>query len=421
MGLEAEAGAGVTTEYICPMHPEVVETEPGACPHCGMGLEAEAGAGVTTEYICPMHPEVVETEPGECPLCGMALEPRSVTLEEGPNPELIDMRRRFWIALVLTAPLLLIAMADMVGQAVAVEWLGVNGLRWVQLVLATPVVLWGGAPFFVRGWNSLVTRHLNMFTLIAIGTGAAYAFSTVAVVLPGLFPDSVRGPGGEIGVYFEAAAVITTLVLLGQVLELRARGETSGAIRALLGLAPTTARRLDDGGGEIDVPLDAVQPGDRLRVRPGDKVPVDGIVVSGTSAIDESMVTGEPIPVEKGPGDRLTGATLNGSGSFIMSAERVGADSLLHQIVRMVSEAQRSRAPIQRLADVVAGYFVPAVVVVAALTFAVWAWLGPPPSLAFGLVNAIAVPSSSRVRARLGSPRRCRSWSASDAARGRAF
>ena len=230
----------------------------------------------------------------------MALEPRTVTLEEGPNPEQIDMRRRFWVALVLTAPLLLIAMADMVGQAVAVEWLGLSGLRWVQLVLATPVVLWGGAPFFVRGWNSLVTRHLNMFTLIAIGTGAAYAFSTVAVVLPGLFPDSVRGPGGEIGVYFEAAAVITTLVLLGQVLELRARGETSGAIRALLGLAPTTARRLDDAGAEFDVPLDAVRPGDRLRVRPGEKVPVDGIVIDGTSAIDESMVTGEPIPVEKG-------------------------------------------------------------------------------------------------------------------------
>jgi Cu+-exporting ATPase len=321
----------------------------------------------------------------------MALEPRTVSLEEEANPELTDMTRRFWISVILTVPLLLIAMSDMLPGQPVQHALSARLLTWVQMLFATPVVLWGGWPFFVRAWASIVNRSLNMFTLIAIGTGTAYGFSVLATVLPDIFPASFRTHSGQVAVYFEAAAVITTLVLLGQVLELRARSQTSGAIRALLGLAPKTARRLRDEGTEEDIPLDQVQSGDRLRVRPGEKIPVDGIVLEGRSTVDESMVTGEPLPVEKVPGSRVTGGTVNGAGSFVMRAERVGADTLLAQIVRMVSEAQRSRAPIQRLADAVSAYFVPAVILVALLTFVVWGLYGPAPRLGYALVNAVAV------------------------------
>ncbi|NIR28992.1 MAG: heavy metal translocating P-type ATPase, partial [Gammaproteobacteria bacterium] len=337
-----------------------------------------------------MHPEIVRDEPGDCPICGMALEPRTVTLEEEENPELRDMTRRFWVSAALSVPLVIIAMGDVVG--LSFEWLASpRVLSWVELVLATPVVLWGGAPFFVRFWRSLVHRSLNMFTLIGLGVGVAYAYSVVAAVLPGVFPPAFRDAHGEVAVYFEAAAVITTLVLLGQVLELKARSRTGAAIRALLGLAPKTARRINPDGSEEDVALDRVQAGDRLRVRPGEKVPVDGRVVEGASAVDESMITGEPMPVEKNPGDRVIGATVNATGSLVMEAERVGADTVLSQIVQMVAEAQRSRAPIQKLADLVAGYFVPTVVGVAVVTFVIWALVGPEPALAFALVNAVAV------------------------------
>jgi Cu+-exporting ATPase len=338
-----------------------------------------------------MHPEIVRPEPGSCPICGMALEPRTVTLEEEANPELVLMTRRFWVSLVLTAPVFLLAMSEMIpGQpvqhALPRGWLG-----WLQLGFATPVVLWGGWPFFERGWASITRRSPNMFTLIAMGTGTAYGYSLVATVFPDIFPDSFRGHGGEVPVYFEAAAVITTLVLLGQVLELRARSQTSSAIKALLGLTPKTARRLEADGSEADIPLARVQPGDRLRVRPGEKVPVDGVVIEGASSVDESMVTGEPFPVEKRAGDRVTGGTVNGTGALVMRAERVGSETLLAQIVRLVSQAQRTRAPIQRLADVVASYFVPMVVLVAVMSFVAWAWLGPPPRLAHALLNAVAV------------------------------
>jgi len=379
--------------HTCPMHPEVEREGPGACPKCGMALEP-AGApepASRTEWTCPMHPEIVRDAPGSCPICGMALEPRTVEAEEAENPELVDMTRRFWVSAVLTAPLLALVMGrHLVGGAV--EGLMASGAGpWIELGLATPVVLWGGWPFFVRAWQSLVHRSLNMFTLIGLGVAVAYVYSVVATVAPGVFPASFRGEGGHVGVYFEAAAVIVTLVLLGQVLELRARSRTGAAIRALLGLAPATARRIGADGGERDVPLAEVRVGDRLRVRPGEKVPVDGVVVDGRSSVDESMVSGEPIPIEKGPGDRLVGATVNGTGSLVMEAERVGADTLLARIVQMVAEAQRSRAPIQRLADQVAGWFVPAVVAVAALTFAVWSLVGPEPAMAYGVINAVAV------------------------------
>ena len=344
-----------------------------------------------TTYTCPMHPEIVRDRPGACPICGMALEPRTVTLEEEENLELTDMRRRFWVSVALTVPLLLIAMGNYVAANPLPKLVPRAVLAWLELVLATPVVLWGGWPFFVRGWRSVVTWNLNMFTLIGLGVAVAYAYSVVAHVLPGLFPASFRNEAGEVGVYFEVAAVIVTLVLLGQVLELKARSRTSAAIKALLGLAPKTARRLRDDGAEEDVPLDRVQPGDRLRVRPGEKVPVDGVVLEGTSAVDESMMTGEPVPVEKGPEDRVIGATVNGTGALVIRAERVGAETLLAQIVRMVSEAQRSRAPIQKLADRVAAYFVPAVVAVAALTFVIWGLVGPDPKMAHAIVNAVAV------------------------------
>src|SRR6266498_3119063 len=387
-GNETEQGV-----YVCPMDPEVRESKPGACPKCGMALEPAAPASplVKTEYVCPMHPEIVRAEPGACPICGMALEPRTVTLEEETNPELIDMTRRFWIGVVLSLPIAFLAMSEMIPGQPLQRSFSPRLLNWLQLVLATPVVLWGGWPFFQRGWTSIVNRSLNMFTLIAIGVDTAYVYSLAATLFADAFPPSFRGHGGEVAVYFDAAAVITTLVLLGQVLELRARSKTSNAIKALLGLAPKTARLLRDDGTETDVPLERVQVGDRLRVRPGEKIPVDGIVLEGATSVDESMITGEPIPIEKTKGSPVTGGTVNGTGSFVMRAERVGSDTLLAQIVRMVAEAQRSRAPIQRLADVVAGYFVPAVVLVAIITFIAWASFGPEPAMAYGLLNAVAV------------------------------
>jgi len=349
-------------------------------------------SGTETIYTCPMHPEIRKPGPGSCPICGMALEPRTVSAEaEEDDTELRDMTRRFWISLLLSLPLLAFAMSDMLPSNPLRHVASPRAIAWFQLVLATPVVLWGGWPFFERAWVSVLNRRLNMFTLIALGTGAAWAYSVVATVAPDLFPESFRTHGGEVGLYFEAAAVITVLVLLGQVLELRARSQTSSAIKALLGLAPRTARRLLPDGREEDAPLDAVQPGETLRVRPGERVPVDGVVVEGASAVDESMVTGEPIPVEKVAGSRVTGGTVNGTGGFVMRAERVGAETLLAQIVRMVSEAQRSRAPIQRLADQVSAWFVPAVVVVAVVSALVWALVGPEPRMAYALVNAVAV------------------------------
>ena len=349
-------------------------------------------SGTETIYTCPMHPEIRKPGPGSCPICGMALEPRTVSVgAEEDNAELRDMTRRFWVSLLLSLPLLAFAMSDMLPSNPLRHVASPRAIAWFQLVLATPVVLWGGWPFFERAWVSVLNRRLNMFTLIALGTGAAWAYSVVATVAPDLFPESFRTHGGEVGLYFEAAAVITVLVLLGQVLELRARSQTSSAIKALLGLAPRTARRLLPDGREEDAPLDAVQPGETLRVRPGERVPVDGVVVEGASAVDESMVTGEPIPVEKVAGSRVTGGTVNGTGGFVMRAERVGAETLLAQIVRMVSEAQRSRAPIQRLADQVSAWFVPAVVVVAVVSALVWALVGPEPRMAYALVNAVAV------------------------------
>jgi P-type Cu+ transporter len=348
-------------------------------------------AGDDRIYTCPMHPQVRQKGPGSCPICGMALEPVTVTSEEGPDPELADMTRRFWVGVVFTLPLLVFVMGDMLPGQPLRHLIPPRVSAWLQLVLATPAVLWAGWPFFVRGWASIVNRSLNMFTLIALGTGTAYVYSVVGSVTPRLFPESFRTHGGEVGLYFEAAAVITVLVLLGQVLELRARSQTSSAIRALLNLAPPTARQIRPDGTEEDVPLAAVVVGDRLRVRPGERLPVDGVVVEGSSAVDESMLTGEPIPVEKISGSRVIGGTVNGTGSVIMRAERVGSETLLARIVQMVSEAQRSRAPIQRLADQVSAWFVPAVVVVAILTFIGWALWGPEPRLAYGLVNALAV------------------------------
>ena len=345
---------------------------------------------VGVKYTCPMHPQIIKDKPGPCPICGMALEPMTATSDDA-NPELIDMNRRFWACLALSAPLLLLAMSEMIpGQPLA-HVLSGRPLLWVQLLLATPVVLWGGKPFFERGWASVRSLHLNMFTLIALGTGVSYGYSLLATLFPGLVPASLRAHGGTVPVYFEAAAVITTLVLLGQVLELRARSQTSSAIRSLLGLAPKTARRLGDDGIEADVPLDEVRVGDRLRVRPGEKIPVDGVVLEGTSPVDESMVTGEPIPVEKATGGRLIGGTVSGTGSLIMRAEAVGSETMLARIVKMVGDAQRTRALIQRLADVVSGYFVPVVLAISALTFVIWASFGPEPRLAYALVNAVAV------------------------------
>jgi Cu+-exporting ATPase len=342
-------------------------------------------------YTCPMHPEIVRDRPGSCPICGMALEPRTVTLDEGENPELVDMGRRFWVSTLLTVPVVLIAMRHLIPGDPFSRIASHELLGSLEMLLATPVVLWGGWPFFVRGWRSVVSWKLNMYTLIALGVAVAYAYSVVAHLFPALFPASFRGETGEVGVYFEAAAVITVLVLLGEVLQLQARSRTSAAIKVLLGLAPKTARRLKDDGTEEDVLLDQVQPGDRLRVRPGEKVPVDGGVLEGRSAVDESMITGEPIPVEKAPGARVIGATVNGTGSLVMEAQRVGAETVLAQIVRMVAEAQRSRAPIQKLADRVSAVFVPTVVIIAAVTFVIWGVLGPDPKSAHALINAVAV------------------------------
>ncbi len=381
-----------TRAYVCPMCPEVRQFGPGPCPKCGMALDPEspALAATKTEYTCPMHPEIVRSGPGNCPICGMALEPRTVTVEED-NPELRDMTRRFWISLLLTAPLLAIAMGSMLRPHTFMASPWTWGLPWLELLLATPVVLWGGWPFFQRGWASVVNRSTNMFTLIAMGTGVAYLFSVVATLFPQIFPASFRSMGDRPDVYFEAAAAIVTLVLLGQVLELRARSRTSSAIRALLDLSPKMARVMSADGSERDIPLEQVKPGDRLRVRPGEKIPVDGVVLEGSSAVDESMITGESIPVEKTAASRVIGATVNGNGSLVMRAERVGSETMLAQIVQMVSHAQRTRAPIQRLADKVAGWFVPAVIAIAVITFIAWVALGPGPRFAHAIVNAVAV------------------------------
>ena len=374
--------------HVCPMDPDVKQEGPGACPKCGMGLEPLQPVIVSKqEYVCPMHPEIVKDEQGSCPICGMSLEPRTVTLEE-ENPELVDMSRRFWISTVFSLPLLLFTMSKMF-PAISFDSSGWG--NWFEFILATPVVLWAGAPFFKRGWDSIVYKSLNMFTLIAIGMGVAYVYSVVATLFPEIFPAAFRDANGEVGLYFEAAAVITTLVLLGQVLELRARSKTSSAIKALLGLAPKNARIIDEKGEEKDIPLENVVAGDLLRGRPGEKVPVDGKVTDGESFIDESMISGEPMEVKKSIGDSVTGGTVNGKGSFLMKAERVGSDTLLAQIVKMVSEAQRSRAPIQGLVDKVSSYFVPAVVGFSIITFIVWSIVGPDPKMAYALVNAVAV------------------------------
>lgn len=429
------------TVYICPMHPEVRDVKKSDCPICGMFLQPEDEVACTsrgehshtendhahahchdttdtansstevksikggkydkvpddydgTVYTCPMHPEVRDVRNSGCPICGMALEPETVTIGEEDTEELDDMTRRFWICTVLTLPLFIYAMSDMVG--INLDQIGsydISGQlsQIIQLILATPVVVWGAAPFFVRGWQSIKSRNLNMFTLIALGVGAAFGFSIVATFFPGIFPDSFRDSAGHVGVYYEAAAVITTLVLLGQVLELKARSQTSGAIRALLELAPPTARRVDENGNEVEVSLDEVVSGDKLRVRPGEKLPVDGTVIDGSSSVDESMVTGEPIPVSKEQGDTVTGGTVNGTGTLLVEAVNVGADSTLFKIVQMVADAQRSRAPIQRLVDQVAGWFVPIVIVSSIITFIVWALFGPEPAMAYAMVNAIAV------------------------------
>lgn len=395
-GTEPETARGIeeTAEsnvYTCPMHSEVQREGPGSCPKCGMALEPLKIEALTekVEYTCPMHPEIVRDRPGSCPICGMALEPRTVTAVED-NAELKSMTRRFWVSVALTLPLLIIAMGKMMGLHLD-RLASPDTLSWLELLLATPVVLWGGWPFFFRGWQSILNRSLNMFTLIGLGVGVAYIYSLIATLLPGIFPASFRDMGGRVPVYFEPAAVIVALVLLGQVLELKARSQTGAAIRALLGLAPKTARRILEGGTEMDVPLDDVHPGNLLRVRPGEKVPVDGEVVEGVSSVDESMVTGEPIPVEKRAGDRVVGATVNATGTFVMRAEKVGADTLLSRIVQMVAAAQRSRAPIQKLADQVSGYFVPAVLLIAIITFIVWSLTGPEPRMAYALINAVAV------------------------------
>jgi len=365
----------------------VASTTPSGLPAWG---PRSARGSDTVTYTCPMHPEIVRDGPGSCPICGMALEPRVATGEE-ENAELIDMQRRFWLSVVLTLPLLLVAMSEFIPGDPVRTLVAPRSLAWISLALASPVVLWGGWPFFVRGWQSILNRSLNMFTLIGLGIAVAYVYSVIAALVPQIFPASFRDAMGNVPVYFEAAAVITTLVLLGQVLELKARSATSAAIKTLLGLAPKTARRIAEDGSERDVPLDQVKQGDRLRVRPGEKIPVDGVVTEGASTVDESMVTGEPIPVEKKAGDRVVGATVNGTGSFVMKAERVGSETLLAQIVQMVAEAQRSRAPIQKLADVVSGYFVPAVILIAIVTFIVWSVFGPEPRMAFALINAVAV------------------------------
>lgn len=422
--IKDSAGKESEGQYTCPMHPEVISDEPGNCPKCGMHLvplennkvsshsdhshhcsgdhEKPSGDDRTYDrvppgysgvvYTCPMHPQVRQTKPGACPLCGMGLEQESATAEdEGPNPELVDFSRRLWVALAFSVPLLILTMTPFIGVMAVRDFFGERLSLWIELVLATPVILWSGWPFFARGYISFRTMNLNMFSLIGMGVGAAYIFSIVAVLVPGIFPEGFRDSEGNVGVYFEAAAVIVTLVLLGQVMELRAREGTGKAIRALLDMAAKTARLIRPDGTETEVALEDVKVGDHLRVRPGDKVPVDGVVVEGRSSVDESMISGEPVPVEKVEGDKVTGATINGTGSLVMEATRVGADTTLSQIVEMVANAQRSRAPIQKFADMVAGKFVPAVIAVAALSFVAWAIWGPVPALSYALVSAVAV------------------------------
>ena len=422
--IKDSAGKESEGQYTCPMHPEVISDEPGNCPKCGMHLvplennkvsshsdhshhcsgdhEKPSGDDRTYDrvppgysgvvYTCPMHPQVRQTKPGACPLCGMGLEQESATAEdEGPNPELADFSHRLWVALAFSVPLLILTMTPYIGVMAVRDFFGERLSLWIELVLATPVILWSGWPFFARGYISFRTMNLNMFSLIGMGVGAAYIFSIVAVLVPGIFPEGFRDSEGNVGVYFEAAAVIVTLVLLGQVMELRAREGTGKAIRALLDMAAKSARLIRPDGTEEEVALEDVKVGDHLRVRPGDKVPVDGVVVEGRSSIDESMISGEPVPVEKVEGDKVTGATINGTGSLVMEATRVGADTTLSQIVEMVANAQRSRAPIQKFADMVAGKFVPAVIAIAALSFVAWAIWGPAPALSYALVSAVAV------------------------------
>jgi Cu+-exporting ATPase len=390
---EHQKGQTQVAEYICPMDPDIRQDHAGACPKCGMALEHAAGSPPPTriEYTCPMHPQIVRDSPGSCPICGMALERRTAVIDHEENPELVSMTLRFWISVALTVPVLVLGMSDMIPGGPTERLFSAQAVGWIELLFATPVVLWAGWPFFQRGWASIVNRSLNMFTLIALGTGTAYLYSVVAVLFPQIFPAAFRGTRSEVPVYFEAAAAITTLVLLGQVLELRARSQTSTAIRSLLKLSPRTARLVRADGTEIDVPVEHLQAGDMTRVRPGEKVPVDGIVTDGTSSVDESLITGESIPVEKTAGSRVIGGTLNGTGSFVMRAERVGSETTLAQIVKMVSDAQRSRAPVQQLADRVAGYFVPAVVLIAIITFIAWASFGPQPKMAHALLSAVAV------------------------------
>jgi Cu+-exporting ATPase len=390
-----QAGGKPKVEWTCPMHPEIIRDAPGNCPKCGMALEPKTQLPTAgkIEYTCPMHPEIIQDKPGSCPKCGMALEPKTATLtEEESNPEYEDMRKRFILGAILALPLLIIAMRGMIPGGRFLDTLATaRTYQWLELILATPIVLWAGWPFFVRGVQSVINKSLNMFTLIALGVSVAYIYSLIGVLFPQLFPAAMRTADGTVGVYFEAAGVIVVLILLGQVLELRARSRTGAAIKALLGLAPKTARKIDADGNESDIPLEDVIKGDRLRVRPGEKIPVDGVVLEGSSSVDESMISGEPIPVEKRAKDKLIGATINGTGSLVMEAQKVGAETVLSQIVRMVAEAQRSRAPIQKLADVVAGYFVPAVIAIALIAFVIWYVFGPEPRLAHALIAAVSV------------------------------
>ncbi|MCB1095998.1 MAG: heavy metal translocating P-type ATPase [Verrucomicrobiae bacterium] len=377
-------------QWTCPMHPEVVSDNPGDCPKCGMALEQVPVLSGATIYTCPMHPEIEQDRPGDCPICGMPLEPKvGSAADEHAAHEIRDLSRKFWIGLTLTIPVLVLAMGGMIPALRLHEILPMSVSKWIEFAFATPVIVWAGSMFFVKGWRSILNRSPNMFTLIMLGVGAAYLFSAVAVLAPGLFPDSFR-KGGEVGLYFEAGAVIIVLVLLGQLLEAKARSQTGQAIKALLNLAAKTAHRLRDGEEE-EIPIDQLRAGDLLRVRPGEKVPIDGVITEGNSNVDESMITGEPLPVKKASGDTVIGATVNQTGTFVMRTEKVGSETLLSQIVHMVAEAQRSRAPIQKLADTVAGYFVPAVVIIAITTFIVWSVWGPAPAMAYALVNAVAV------------------------------
>jgi Cu+-exporting ATPase len=390
-------GNSLSGEYTCPMHPEIRQCHAGACPKCGMALEpvvvpAARAASASAEWTCPMHPEVRQDHAGMCPKCGMALEPSAATTEPAEeNSELRDMSRRFWVAASLAAPLLVVSMGDMLPGHPVTAMFSVRGRVLLELLLASPICLWAAWPFYTRAVQSVRNRSLNMFTLIGLAVAVAYSYSLVAAVWPGIFPTSFQEDSGQIGVYFEAAGTIVVLILLGQVWELKARRQTNEAVSLLLGMQAKTARLLADDGSERDVLLEQVQPGDRLRVRPGEKAPVDGVVVEGSSTMEESMVTGEPLPVSKHPGDAVIGSTINGKGSFVMRAEKVGSETLLARIVNLVAEAQRSRAPIQRLADVVSGFFVPAVILIAVVTFVVWSWVGPPPAMTYGLINAVAV------------------------------